>query len=103
MLNTLHTVCFMNGLSIYEIKRICHRAYFFRISDGSFQHLTNFLKVLNDNPGSKYRAKTVVIFRQLLSFAHDHNLLRKCASLFVIPCCDKILHNIFGQFVEHRS
>ena len=30
--NTLHTVCFMHGLSIYEIKRICHRAYFFRIS-----------------------------------------------------------------------
>ena len=24
--NTLHTVCFMHGLSIYQIKRICHRA-----------------------------------------------------------------------------
>ena len=45
MFNTLHTVCFMYGLSIYLIKRICHRAYFFRISDGSSQHLTNFLKI----------------------------------------------------------
>ena len=34
--NTLHTFCFMHGLSIYEIKRICHRAYFFRISYGGF-------------------------------------------------------------------
>ena len=29
---TLHTVCFIHGLSIYEIKRICHRACFFSIS-----------------------------------------------------------------------
>ena len=43
MSNTLHTVCFMHGLSIYEIKRICHCAYFFIISYGSFHHLTNFL------------------------------------------------------------
>ena len=28
--NTLHTVCLIHGLSIYEIKRICHRAYFFQ-------------------------------------------------------------------------
>ena len=45
MFNTLHTVCFMHELSIYKIKRICHRAYFFRISYWSFQHLTNFLKI----------------------------------------------------------
>ena len=43
--NTLHTVCFMHGLSIYEIKRICHRAYFFRISYWNLQHLTNFLEI----------------------------------------------------------
>ena len=43
--NTLHTVCFMHELSIYEIKRICHRAYFFRISYWSLQHLTNFLEI----------------------------------------------------------
>ena len=43
--NTLHTVCFMHGLSIYEIKRIYHRAYFFRISYWSLQHLTNFLEI----------------------------------------------------------
>ena len=61
MFNTLHTVCFMHGLSIYEIKRICHRAYF---------------------------------------TAHDLKLLRKCACSLVIPCCDKILHDIFWQFVE---
>ena len=28
----LHTVCFMYGLSIFEIKRICHHAQFFIIS-----------------------------------------------------------------------
>ena len=66
--NTLHTVCFMHGLSIYEIKRICHRAYFFRISYWSLQHLTNFLEIWNNNTSPNYRAKTVVIFSQLLSF-----------------------------------
>ena len=33
---------FMHGLSIYEIKRICHLAYLFINSSGSFQHLTSF-------------------------------------------------------------
>ena len=37
----LHTVCFMYGLSICEIKRICHHSRFL-ISHGSFQHFTNF-------------------------------------------------------------
>ena len=27
--NTLHTVCFMHGLSIYEIEKICHPVLFF--------------------------------------------------------------------------
>ena len=66
--NTLHTVCFMHGLSIYEIKMICNRAYFFRISYWSLQHLTNFLEIWNNNTSPNYRAKTVVIFSQLLSF-----------------------------------
>ena len=105
MFNTLHIVCFMHGLPIYEIKRICHRAYFFRISDGSIQHLTNFLKIQNNNTSPKYRAKTVVIPSQLLFLtsiiSHDITPFRKCASLFVIQCCDKILHDIFGQFVEN--
>ena len=42
--NSLHTVCFVYGLSIYEIKRICHHSGFFIISHGSFEHFTNFLK-----------------------------------------------------------
>ena len=40
----------MYGLSIYEIKRICHHARFFIIWHGSFQHFTNSLnknQVLN--------------------------------------------------------
>ena len=50
--NTLHTVCFMHGLSIYEIKIICHRAQFFIIIYGNFQHLTiiiygNFQQLTN--------------------------------------------------------
>ena len=43
--NNLHTVCFMHGLSIYEIKRICHRTHFFIISYGRFQFLANFLDI----------------------------------------------------------
>ena len=66
--NTLHTVCFMHGLSIFELKRICHRAYFFRITYWSLQHLTNFQEIYNNNTSPNYRAKTVVIFSQLLSF-----------------------------------
>ena len=103
--NTLHTVCFMHGLSIYEIKRICHHAYFFTISYGSFQHLTNFLKIWKKNASPKYRPKSVVIFSQLLFLtsisAHDIKPFRKCASLVFITCFDKILHDIFWQFVEN--
>ena len=43
------TVCFMNGLSIYEIKRRCYHAQFFIISNGSFNHFTNFLKTKTIN------------------------------------------------------
>ena len=43
MFKSLHRVCFMHGLSIYEIKTIRHIAQFFKISYGSFQHLTNLL------------------------------------------------------------
>ena len=32
LFNTLNTACFRHGLSIYEIKRICHHAQFFIIS-----------------------------------------------------------------------
>ena len=52
MFNTLHTVCFMHGLSIYEIKRICHRAYFFRIS--SLVHMHNIHPGANIHPGCKF-------------------------------------------------
>ena len=44
LFNSLHTVCFMYGLPIYEIKGICHLARFFIICQGSFQHFTKFLK-----------------------------------------------------------
>ena len=72
LLNTshveMHTVCYMHGISIYEIKKICHRAYLFIISSGSFQHLANSLNRLRNNTSPKYRAKIIVIFSQLLSF-----------------------------------
>ena len=42
--NTLHTVCFIHGLSLYEIKKgSMSPCSVFIISYGSFQHLTNFL------------------------------------------------------------
>ena len=53
--NSLHTVCSMYGLSIYEIKRICHRARFFIISHGSFQHFANFLKKNNNKKQTNKR------------------------------------------------
>ena len=38
-----HMVCYMHGLSIYEIKRICHSTEFSIILCVSFQHLTSSL------------------------------------------------------------
>ena len=65
--NTLHTVCLLRGLYICEIKRICHRAYFFKKNlRWKFLEFDEFSK--NNNAGSKYLAKTVVIFGQFLSF-----------------------------------
>ena len=32
----LHMVCFMHGLSTYELEKICNHAQFFIISYGSF-------------------------------------------------------------------
>ena len=49
MFNTLQTVCFMYGLSIYEIKRISHRADLYIISPGNLQHLTIFLNRWKNN------------------------------------------------------
>ena len=40
LFKTLQTVCFKHGLSIYEIKSICHHAQIFITSHGIFQHLT---------------------------------------------------------------
>ena len=37
-------------MSIYEIKKICHQAQLFKISHGSFQHFTYFLKKKNPIP-----------------------------------------------------
>ena len=56
----------MRGLSIYEIKRICHRAQFFIILRTSLKPLTNFLNKLKNNLSPKHQAKLVVIFIQLL-------------------------------------
>ena len=40
--NTLYTTCFMFGLSIFVIKKLCHLAHFFIIICASFQPVTNF-------------------------------------------------------------
>ena len=52
----------MYGLSIYEIKRICHRVRFFIISHGSFQHFANFLKKKTTHRCPDYEVKIIVIF-----------------------------------------
>ena len=98
----------MHELSIYEIKRICHRAYFFHNLVGKFSAFDQFSK-------KKYERVTLVLnieLKLLLSaasfflltkiIAHDIKPSRKCASLAFIPYCDKILHDIYiGQFVEN--
>ena len=72
--NSLHTVCSMYGLSIYEIKRICHRARFFIISHGSFQLFADFLKNKNKNNNNRcpdYKVKIIVIFIVISIITHD--------------------------------
>ena len=46
--DTLHTFCFLHGLSIYDIKRICHHTQFMIISYGSFEDLTNLPNELKE-------------------------------------------------------
>ena len=48
MFNTMHTVCFMHGLPIYEIKRICHRAYFFHNLIWKFSAFDQFSKQMKE-------------------------------------------------------
>ena len=95
--STLHTVCFMHGLSIYEINRICHRTCFFAISYGSFQHLTNFLKIWKNNISSKYRAKTVVIFSQLKLLPMTSTLLENVQVLFLSNVVTRYCMIYFGN------
>ena len=57
----------MHGLSIYEIKRICHRAYFSIVLHGNVQRLTNFSLVERITLVLNI-VKILVIFSQLLSF-----------------------------------
>ena len=67
-----------------------------------FSKFDQFSKRTKNNTGPKYRAKIVVIFSPLLSInLHYCRDLKKCASLFVIPSFDKILHNVFRQFIEN--
>ena len=72
MLNTLHTVCFVHGLSIYEIKMMVTVLIFSEphMEVSAFDQCSKNKK--NDNTSPKYRAKTVVIFSQLLSFNFNY-------------------------------
>ena len=70
LFKALHTICFMPGLSIYEIKRICLYVKFYIIAYGSFQHLTNFSKQCKKT-SPKYQSKIVVILSKILSFNYN--------------------------------
>ena len=70
----------------------------FIISHLSFQHLTNFLNKMKNDPRPKYQAKVGVIFSQL-HFLNFNNCSRpsdfyKCAKC-VILSHDRILHDLF--------
>ena len=74
----------MHGLSIYEIKKICHHAQFFIISYRSFQHLTNFLtNEIIISP--KYQTKIVVIFLLNLIIVHDLKSVLKMCKFICYP------------------
>ena len=77
-------------------KMICHRAQFFIISHGSFhnltwkfQHLTNFLKVLDIK--LKHLLSSSSFFILIMIIGHD----LKLSKIFVFPSRVKILHDIF--------
>ena len=54
-----------------------------------------------------YQTKNSVIFSQVLFYTliivHDLNTSRKCEILFVIPSCEKILHDIFWKSLDNSS
>ena len=97
MLNTLHTVCFMHGLSIFEIKRICHQDYLFIISSGSFQHLTNFLNRWKNNTSPKYRAKIVVIFLIIKLLPMTSNVLENVQAYLLSQVLTRYCMIYFGN------
>ena len=87
----------MYGLSIYEIKRICHRVRFFIISHGIFQHFTNFLKnKQTNNRRPEYQVKIVVSFILISIITHDIKLLRKSEKIVIFPSRGKIMNDILN-------
>ena len=61
--------------------------------------------ILYNNTSPKYRAKRLLssasFFLLTKITVHDLKPFRKRASLLVISCCDKILDDLFWQFVEN--
>ena len=83
----------MHGLSIYEIKMICHHAELSHY--GSYQHLTIFLKITEILNIKLKTLSSPSFFILILIIAHDLKLSRKCEKELVFPSRVKILHDIF--------
>ena len=106
LFNSLHTACFMYGLPIYEIKSICHHVRFFIISQGSFQHFTNFLKK-KQNKQNKQRQtnkneQTHVLsikYKQLLSPSSFFISILIIAHVPTSSCLGKVKKYLFSEAV----
>ena len=87
LFNTLYTVCFMHGLSIYKIKNM---------SPHSFFHNLNFPDIaLVFNVKLKQLLSSSSFYILILVIDHDLKPFRKRENLFVFPSCNKILEDIF--------
>ena len=85
LFNTLHTVCYMHRLSIYKIKRICHRAHFFINSYRRFQHLVKFLDITQVfKVNFNYCFWPQAFFRKRIFFLFSQVITRYCMIYFLV-------------------
>ena len=91
----------MHGLSIYEIKMICHHTQFsLAHMGGVFFAFDQFSEQMNESHKLKYLSFSTRFF--LLIIAYELKPTGKCVNPFVIQNRNKILHDIFCQVLENR-
>ena len=87
----------MYGLSIYEIKRICHYTHFFNNLTWKFSAFYNFsekIQVLNIKLIHLLSPSSFLIL--ILIISHYLKLSRKCENVFVFPSMSRYCMIYFG-------